>query len=76
VTEYGLESPFVRALDEEIMAMIRAGIDQQNDALFDDLARREFRFQYHANPVYQAYCRERGISPQTVSSWMRFHLCR
>lgn len=69
MSEYGLESPFVRSLDEEIMAVIRAGVDQRDEALFDDLALREFRVQYHANPVYRAFCQERSVSPETVSAW-------
>lgn len=69
MARYDLDSEFVRQLDADIMALIAEGVDGRDEERFNDLARREFTFQYHANDVYRRYCEELGVTPQGVSSW-------
>ncbi len=40
-----------------------------DDTLFDDLARRIFRFQFEQNGVYQQFCRNQKKTPETVHHW-------
>lgn len=39
------------------------------DALFDDLARRIFRFQFEQNGVYRQFCQNRKKTPEVVRHW-------
>ncbi|MDI6870428.1 MAG: acyl-protein synthetase [Bacillota bacterium] len=66
---YDLDSEFVKTLDAEIMALITEGVDARDEERFADLARREFTFQYHNNPVYRKFCAERGITSHHVKDW-------
>ncbi|NDY41890.1 acyl-protein synthetase [Dissulfurirhabdus thermomarina] len=67
--DYGLESAFVRQLDEEIAAFVAAGLDHRDEAGFNRLALAEFELQYHTVHPYRDFCRRLGRTPETVTRW-------
>ena len=56
------------ALGTAVVALIERGLDV-SEAEFDALALRLFAYQYDRNPVYRAFCLNRGIHPNQVASW-------
>lgn len=57
-------------LRSRIAALVEADPDTPlADHRFDALARGTFAFQFEHNLPYAAYCRRRGITPETVSDW-------
>ncbi len=58
------------ALREELLAVLARGVDGPlPEAEFDRLALAVFAHQYRHNPPYAAFCRARGRTPGTVSTW-------
>jgi len=70
--DYSLDSPFVRELDLEIKALIKAGPDGDRE-LFEELAFRSFELHYHANESYRNFCNKKGIKPGCIDHWNRIH---
>lgn len=57
-------------LAEELVHLFRRGADAPlDDDVFDRHARRVFRFQFERNPVYGAFCRRRGMTPDRLDHW-------
>lgn len=55
------------ALDEEILGVIEEGVCP--DEKFNEIALCLFTYQFHHNDPYRAFCRRRGITPETISHW-------
>lgn len=68
-TDYSLESDFVKQLDEDILEFIHKGLGNQDEKRFTELALREFELQYHTVKPYREYCKKKGVSPESASSW-------
>lgn len=64
-----METP-AAALRARLMESFRAGPETSLDGpAFDALAVDVFRRNYEAVPAYAAYCRARGVTPDTVGGW-------
>lgn len=58
------------ALADELTQLFRRGTGATiGDEVFDDLARRVFAYQFETNDVYGAFCRNRGVTPDSLSHW-------
>ncbi len=58
------------ALDAEVLAMIREGVDaRRDDARFGQLALALFRHQYAHNAAYRRLCDAAGAHPDEVADW-------
>lgn len=67
---YAADSDFVRNLEQDITAFIKAGRDQAGtEERFNELALRLFECHFNTIPVYQKYCKKRGGSPSDIKSW-------
>lgn len=63
----GIQDPSLR---DRLLALMRAGADRPlDDDAFDALARDVFAYQFATNPIYAAYCRRRGVAPDTLDHW-------
>jgi hypothetical protein len=70
--KYGVDSHFVRDLERDITAYIRAGTDQPGtEERFNELALRLFEYQYSMNIPYQKYCQKRAVAPGDIDSWTK-----
>ena len=69
MTDYSLESDFVKQLDQDILDFVRKGLDNHDEEGFNALALREFELQYHTVTPYREYCRKKGVSPGSISAW-------
>ncbi len=68
--KYATDSEFVRNLERDITAFIKAGAEQPGtEEKFNELALLLFEYQYNMNPPYQKYCAKRGVAPGQISSW-------
>jgi len=64
-----------RELRERLLAFMGPGPDQvgaDGETGFEALALRVLRFQAHANPVYGALLRNRGLEPESLDHWAGF----
>jgi len=62
--------PFFRELSEELVGVFRRGTRHSlDDDVFDDLARRSFRYQFQENGTYRDFSRNRGVTPDTLHHW-------
>ena len=68
-SRYSLESEFVSQLDNDILAFIDKGLDNDDDEEFNRLAIKEFELQFHTIPPYREYCLHKGITPGDISGW-------
>jgi len=57
------------SLEAILLAYLKASWEQSEDDLFQDLARRLFRWQFERNHPYQRFCLGRGVTPQNLESW-------
>jgi hypothetical protein len=69
MTDYSLESGFVKQLDEDILEYVLKGLENQDEERFTELALREFELQYNTIEPYRQYCRKKGVSPESASNW-------
>jgi hypothetical protein len=53
---------------DAVLALCRQGVHPVPDAVFDDIARRVFRYQLEHDPALAAYARRRGVGPD-VNHW-------
>jgi hypothetical protein len=68
--KYAPDSDFVRNLEQDITAYIKAGADQPGtEEKFNELALRLFEYQYNMNMPYQRYCQKRNVAPGDIDSW-------
>ncbi|MFZ3170944.1 MAG: hypothetical protein WA118_03045 [Carboxydocellales bacterium] len=56
-------------LDGEILAFIEKGIEHPDEQKFNQLALKEFVYQYHENDVYQTLCQSKGIELGKIVDW-------
>ncbi len=56
-------------LDREILDFIKEGTGYDDEERFNNLALKEFAYQYYENGVYQKLCCSRGVSPGDISHW-------
>ncbi len=57
-------------LEKELLALLSRGVDAPlPDTEFNRLALAGFAYQWERNAPYQALCRARGWSPETVTDW-------
>ncbi|MDA1102217.1 MAG: long-chain fatty acid--CoA ligase [Gemmatimonadetes bacterium] len=57
-------------LAKELEGRFRRGLsDAWSEDDFEELARGVFRHQFEACATYQAYCRKRGVTPESVATW-------
>ncbi|MCJ7618583.1 MAG: hypothetical protein MUO43_18835 [Desulfobacterales bacterium] len=69
MADYSLESDFVKQLDQDILEFIRRGLEGGDEERFVELALREFELQYHTIEPYREYCKNKGISPKSATTW-------
>lgn len=58
-----------RELDQDILDFMELGIDNRDEDRFNELALREFKFQYDVNSVYREYCNNKDSCPDKVNHW-------
>ncbi len=57
-------------LTDDLLPFIGEGVDQpDSDGRFNALALAVFAYQYQRNSAYCSFCRNRGVTPATVSHW-------
>ncbi|HEX6064292.1 MAG TPA: hypothetical protein VFZ04_08740, partial [Longimicrobiales bacterium] len=61
--------PEQRALQDQIMAVLKRGMTPLSDDDFNSLALRVFNFQFEHNPPYRKYCERRLADRRDVSRW-------
>ncbi len=59
MTDYSLESDFVKKLDKDIHEFVLKGLDNQDEDRFNELALREFELQYNTIEPYRDYCKSK-----------------
>ncbi len=69
MTDYSLESNFVKQLDSDILDFIKQGLDNHNDKRFNELALSEFELQYHTIKPYKEYCVKKGAALGKIDTW-------
>lgn len=69
MTDYSLESDFVKQLDKDIYEFVLKGLDNQDEDRFNKLALKEFELQYNTIKPYCDYCRSKKVSPETITNW-------
>ncbi len=58
------------ALRDELLELFRRPVDEPlDDAAFDAYARRVFAWQFEMIAAYGAYCRRRGVAPDSLEHW-------
>lgn len=58
------------ALRQELLRLFARGVEEPlSEREFDDYARRIFSWQFDRNAPYAAFCRRRGVTPDTLKSW-------
>jgi anaerobic magnesium-protoporphyrin IX monomethyl ester cyclase len=67
--DYSLESDFVIQLDQDILEFIYRGLEGEDEDRFAELAMREFELQYNTIEPYRKYCKNKDVSPKSVTSW-------
>lgn len=67
--DYSIDGAFCIRLDNRIADFISSGIDNQNENLFNELALKEFEYQYYANEVYQGFCKKLDVKPGPIDGW-------
>jgi hypothetical protein len=68
---YDLESPFVRDLDNALMAFLDRGLRHQDETTFSAIALKEFELQFHTVAPYREFCEKKGITPERLRDWSR-----
>jgi anaerobic magnesium-protoporphyrin IX monomethyl ester cyclase len=56
-------------LNREILEFIEKGLNHSDDERFNELANKEFAYQYQENEYYRNLCKTQGVSPETVKDW-------
>jgi len=56
-------------LASEVRALIESPHGELSEGDFNAVALRAFAFQLESNPVYEAFCRGRGATPDSVRRW-------
>ena len=69
--DYSLESDFVRQLDRDINEFVLRGMENKDEARFNELALREFELQYHTIGPYRDYCEKKRATQKTVAQWQQ-----
>ncbi len=69
MTDYSLESDFVKKLDKDIHEFVLKGLDNQDEDRFNELALREFELQYNTIEPYRDYCKSKKVFPETITNW-------
>jgi len=69
MSDYSLDSEFVKQLDEDILEFVHQGLENQDEDKFNELALQEFELQYHTIEPFREYCRKKGVSPRSASHW-------
>lgn len=65
-----MKNPYTREeIDRAILQFIEKGIDHRDDEKFNEIALKEFIYQYHENEVYRNICRSKEIVPEDVTCW-------
>jgi len=57
--DYSYNSRFFEELHKDILDLIRGDIDDCDEDRFNDLALREFLYQFHNSNLYREYCQEK-----------------
>lgn len=66
---YAYDSVLVQQLDQELTNLIKQGINEFNESLFNELALREFAIQYHNIDSLREFSNSKGLTPESVISW-------
>lgn len=67
--ESKLGDPRRRELDQEVLDWMRESTWSYDEARFDTLACELFRFQFEHCAAYARFCKARGVTPESVSSY-------
>jgi len=68
--DYASGSKFERDLHSDIKGLIETGYDKPRDeAEFNDIALRLFRFQYETCVTYRRFCEAKGFTPTAIDGW-------
>lgn len=57
-------------LEEQIVAFVERGINFADEDEFNNIAVKEFTYQYFANDVYRNLCDSKGVKPEEVTTWL------
>ena len=57
-------------LDREILAFIEKGVDYSDEEWFNELALKQFLYQWSENDFYRNFCESQGITPEKVTHWL------
>lgn len=68
---YSYNSKFYNELHHEILELIKSDIDICDEDKFNDLALREFQYQFYNNNLYRKYCEEKFNiqNPECIESY-------
>ncbi len=69
MSDYPLDSKFVKRLDEDILEFIHKDPSDQNEQRFNELALMEFELLYRASEPYRDYCKRKNLTPETITGW-------
>jgi len=67
--DYSIDPKFVEQLVEDVLEFIHGDTESQSEERFNKLALREFELQYLTNKPYREYCKDRNLSPETITRW-------
>jgi len=68
--DYSLGSNFEKDILKDIKNLIETGYDRPNDdAEFNDISLRLFRYQYENCEPYKRFCESKDLTPSNVNEW-------
>lgn len=70
--KYSYNSSFHKELHDEILNLIKGDIDVCNEDKFNNLALREFQYQFHNNELYRKYCEKKYdiYNPTSIDNFL------
>jgi len=72
--DYSLSLILVKQLDRDIIELSLRGMENKDEARFNELALREFELQYHTIGPYRDYCEKSGQRKRRGSVAARYRL--
>lgn len=70
MTDYSLNSSFVKQLDKDILEFVKQGVDSSDEDGFNRIALREFELQFNTNDSYKEFCSEKRVTPGSINYWL------
>lgn len=67
--DYSIHSEFVKRFDKDVLTLIQNGLDEFDDAVFNQLALKEFDIQYNNIDYLRDFYQAKGVTPETIRHW-------